>query len=214
MYQGFKIALIVPVLDEELKIGEVVRRAPREIVDEVLVVDDGSKDRSREVARAGGATVLAMGATIGVGAALRAGFLWARRRRFDLIVVCAGNNKDAPEEIPRLLDPIVDGADFVQGSRFLSGGRTGGMPLYRQVATRLHPLLFSLTSGGSPSRPTASARSAARCSTIRASASTRAGSTPTSSSPICTGRRSASATARPRCRSPRSIRPRRSATPR
>jgi dolichol-phosphate mannosyltransferase len=147
MYQGFKIALIVPVLDEELKIGEVVRRAPREIVDEVLVVDDGSKDRSREVARAGGATVLAMGATIGVGAALRAGFLWARRRRFDLIVVCAGNNKDAPEEIPRLLDPIVDGADFVQGSRFLSGGRTGGMPLYRQVATRLHPLLFSLTSG-------------------------------------------------------------------
>ncbi len=58
---------------------------------------------------------------------------------------CAGNNKDAPEEIPRLLDPIVDGADFVQGSRFLAGGRTGGMPLYRHFATRLHPLLFSLT---------------------------------------------------------------------
>src|SRR5204862_5073796 len=51
------------------------------------------------------------------------------------------------EELPRLLDPIVDGADFVQGSRFLAGGRTGGMPLYRHVATRLHPLLFSLTAG-------------------------------------------------------------------
>jgi len=62
-------------------------------------------------------------------------------------VVIAGNNKDAPEEIPRLLDPIINGADFVQGSRFLAGGRAGGMPLYRHVATRLHPLLFSLTSG-------------------------------------------------------------------
>jgi dolichol-phosphate mannosyltransferase len=144
MYRGLKVVLIAPVLDEEVKIGEVVRRAPRDIVDEVLVVDDGSKDRSAEVARARGATVLPMNATIGVGAALRAGFAWARERGFDVIVVCAGNNKDAPEEIPRLLDPIAGGADFVQGSRFLDGGRTGGMPVYRQVATRVHPILFSL----------------------------------------------------------------------
>src|SRR5262252_7050600 len=101
MYRGLKVCLIAPVLDEEVKIGEVVRRAPRDIVDTVLVVDDGSKDRSPEVARAGGAEVLAMGATVGVGAALRAGFAWARGggRGFDVIVVIAGNNKDAPEEI-------------------------------------------------------------------------------------------------------------------
>ena len=147
MYQGLKVVLIAPVLDEEVKIGEVVRRAPRDIVDTVLVVDDGSTDRSPEVARAGGAEVLAMGATVGVGAALRAGFSWARQRKFDVIVVIAGNNKDAPEEIPRLLDPIVEGADFVQGSRYLAGGQTGGMPLYRQFATRLHPMLFSLSVG-------------------------------------------------------------------
>jgi dolichol-phosphate mannosyltransferase len=147
MYKGLKVVLIAPVLDEEVKIKEVVRRAPRDIVDAVLVVDDGSKDGSVEVARAGGAEVLSMGATVGVGAALRAGFMWAKERGFDVIVVIAGNNKDSPEEITRLLDPIVDGADFVQGSRFLAGGRTGGMPLYRHFATRLHPMLFSLTAG-------------------------------------------------------------------
>ena len=147
MYKGLRVVLIAPVLNEEKKIGEVVRRAPRDVVDEVLVVDDGSTDRSPDVARELGATVLPMGRVAGVGAALLAGFRWAKQHGFDVIVVIAGNNKDAPEEIPRLLDPIVEGADFVQGSRYLAGGQTGGMPLYRQFATRLHPMLFSLSVG-------------------------------------------------------------------
>ena len=69
--------------------------------------------------------------------------------RFDVAVVMAGNNKDSPEEIPILLDPIIEGrADFVQGSRFLKRDRNfGPMPLYRRVATRIHPLLFSWVAG-------------------------------------------------------------------
>jgi dolichol-phosphate mannosyltransferase len=146
MYRGLSVIAMAPVLDEERKIGEVVRRTPRPLVDELLVIDDGSRDGSREVARAGGAAVREMGRTVGVGAALRAGYRHAVERGYDVAVVMAGNNKDAPEEIPLLLDPIADGrADFVQGSRFLKReANFGAMPRYRRLATRLHPLLFSL----------------------------------------------------------------------
>jgi hypothetical protein len=87
-----------------------------------------------------------MGATLGVGAALRAGYEHAINHGYEVTVTVAGNNKDAPEEIPLLLDPIAeDRADFVQGSRFLRhGGKFGAMPVYRQIATRFHPVVFSL----------------------------------------------------------------------
>jgi dolichol-phosphate mannosyltransferase len=146
MYRGLSVAAIVPVLDEERKIAEVLRRTPRDSVDEILVVDDGSADRSADVARSLGAHVISMGRTAGVGAALRKGFAHALGAGHDVLVVMAGNNKDAPEEIPLLLDPIADGrADVVQGSRFLKRHADfGAMPRYRRLATRIHPLLFSL----------------------------------------------------------------------
>ena len=158
---------IAPVLDEEEKIREVVRRTPRDIVDEVLVVDDGSRDGSAAVAREEGARVHSMGRVAGVGAAIRQGYRLAREGGFDVAVVMAGNNKDSPEEIPLLLDPIADGrADFVQGSRFLKrDANFGPMPAYRKVATRVHPWLFSLVAGRLVSESTNGFR-ALRCSVL------------------------------------------------
>jgi len=146
MYRGLKVLGIAPCLDEEVKIGKVVERIPRDVVDEMLVVDDGSTDRSAQVARDRGATVISLGKIEGVGAAIRRGYQYAVEKNYDVAVVMAGNNKDSPEEIPMLLDPIADGrAEFVQGSRFLKRNADfGEMPLYRRVATRVHPLLFSL----------------------------------------------------------------------
>jgi len=148
MYRDLRVLAIAPVLDEKLKIGSVVERVPSEVVDETLVVDDGSIDGSPDVARSKGATVIELGETLGVGAAIRRGYRYAIDNGFDVAVVMAGNNKDSPEEIPLLLEPIASGeADLVQGSRWLSNQNDfGDMPLYRRIATRLHPALFRLIS--------------------------------------------------------------------
>lgn len=112
---------------------------------DLLVMDDGSTDGSLDSIRALGVRVVSSATNRGIGAAMKESFQLALDGGYDVVIIMAGNNKDDPEEIGRLLDPIVrQGFDFVQGSRWLEGGGHGRMPLYRRVATRLHPFLFSI----------------------------------------------------------------------
>jgi dolichol-phosphate mannosyltransferase len=138
--------LAAPVaFNEETKIGSVLNRFVPGLVDEILVVDDASTDATPQIVVKNGAKLISHKSRRGVGAAIRSAIKYARENTFDVIVILAGNDKDRPTEIPRLLEPIVYGGyDFVQGSRYLPGGQFGNMPYYRQIATRMHPLLFSL----------------------------------------------------------------------
>lgn len=132
--------------NEEKKIGSVLDRFTPGLVDEIVVVNDASTDRTAEVIREKGATLLSHDRRRGAGAAIRTAIRYAQQRGYDVIVILAGNDKDRPSEIPRLLAAIRDeGCDFVQGSRYLKGGEFGKMPVYRRLATGyVHPLLFSL----------------------------------------------------------------------
>jgi dolichol-phosphate mannosyltransferase len=121
---------------------------PKEAAAEVVVVSDASDDGTDDEARAAGATVLRHERTLGVGAAIRTGLEYGLEKGYDVLVVMAGNDKDDPTEIPKLAAPIFErGADYVQGSRYASGGRSGKMPLHRVVLTRAYPWLVRLVTG-------------------------------------------------------------------
>jgi len=145
VYRDHWVIALIPAFNEEGKIGRVVDRCKSGVADEILVIDDCSTDATACIARAHGANVRSTPFRGGVGTALREGFLYAREKDFDVAIILAGNNKDEPQEIPSLLDPICEGEqDIVVGSRYLPGAVCGGdMPHYRRLATRLHPWLMS-----------------------------------------------------------------------
>ena len=108
MYKNRKILLVAPALNEKGKIEQVADKVPYDIVDKFLVVDDGSTDGTPDIARAHGADVLVHDRCMGVGTAIRDGYRLAADEGFDIVVIIAGNAKDDPREISRLLDPICD----------------------------------------------------------------------------------------------------------
>ncbi len=134
--------------NEGIKIETTVSRIVAATNYASLVVDDGSNDGSIEKLRQFQVNILSSKQNHGVGSSMKRAFEYALENQYDVIVIMAGNNKDDPAEIPRLLDPIFQGGcDFVQGSRFLHGGAHGNMPAYRRLATRVHPALFSFVVG-------------------------------------------------------------------
>ena len=113
-----KLVVTIPALNEEKTIAQVVSGVPRDIGGvsevEVLVVNDGSTDRTAYLADAAGALVLNVSGRPGLGTVFRTGLERAMRRGADIIVNIDGDGQFDPADIPKLVKPILDGdADFV-----------------------------------------------------------------------------------------------------
>jgi Glycosyl transferase family 2/Type I phosphodiesterase / nucleotide pyrophosphatase len=135
---GGRCLAIVVARDEEPAIGGVLAAVPREACGmplDVLVVDDGSRDRTAAIARAHGAEVHSHACSRGVGAALRTGLELARERGYAAAAYIDGDGEYDAAEIRRVLEPVARGrADYVCGSRFL--GTRDGMSWHRSLANR------------------------------------------------------------------------------
>jgi len=142
---------IIPVYGQTNTIGKVLSKFEDSMVDEIcLVVDCPTKVLLREIEISSKkidvpVRIIKNLRRMGVGYAIREGIQHALIHEFDIIVVMAGNDKDDPREIPRLLLPILkEGYDYVQGSRFLLGGRRVKNPILRGIFSRVYPFLWTL----------------------------------------------------------------------
>lgn len=137
---GTRIAVIIPVLDEEEGLPLVLAEVPRDLVDDVVVVDNGSSDRSVEVALSAGARVVHE-ARRGYGAACLAGI--AATPDSEVIVFMDGDHSDFPEDLRVLLPPLLDGrADLVIGSRMLRPESRAALLPQARFGNRLAALLL------------------------------------------------------------------------
>ena len=137
-----RIAVVIPAFNEGERVGRVVERIPRELVDDIIVVDDHSTDATAEESIRNGATHVVSCASHGVGAAIKTGYWEALKRGADVLVVVAGDGQHDPREIPRILEPALNGnADYVVGDRLSSSLHETDMTTFRYVGNRMLSLL-------------------------------------------------------------------------
>lgn len=138
------ICAVIPALDEEGAIGPVVAGlAPH--VDRVIVIDNGSRDRTAEVAAAAGALVIPV-AVRGYGAACLAGAARARELGAAVVLFLDGDGSDDPADAPRLVAPVREGhADLVLGVR--TAVESGAMAPAQRLGNWLAPLAMRLFTG-------------------------------------------------------------------
>ena len=142
---ALRVTIVMPARNEEASIGLVLDEIPRDLVREVIVVDNGSTDRTAEVARAHGATVVSEPVP-GYGGACLAGIARTDRST-DVIVILDADHSDYPADLPALLAPLAAGeTDFVIGSRVLGGAEPGSLPWNQRfgnwLACRLMHMLY------------------------------------------------------------------------
>ncbi len=123
----------MPAYNEEKYIGSVILQA-RQFTDEVVVVDDGSSDRTAQVARLAGATVIRHERNSGYGATVQTVLAEAKKRNPDVLVLLDADGQHNPEEISSLVNAIYDGSDVAIGSR---KKKSENIPAYRKFGQNI-----------------------------------------------------------------------------
>ena len=139
-----KVAALIPAYQEERFVADVVRRTRAQLGD-VLVVDDGSGDRTGELAREAGAEVIVHPVNRGKGAAIQTGLKKLALQGFDYALILDADGQHLPEEIPRFLEAAAR-----EGTKLLVGNRmrdTRNMPWHRAATNRFMSAQISLLCG-------------------------------------------------------------------
>lgn len=138
---------VIPALDEEASIGEVIRAIPGDCVREVVVVDNGSRDATARVASEAGATVIHEPRR-GYGRACWAAVEYLRATPPEIVAFLDGDGSDHPEELAGIVRPILEGeADLVVGSRRLGHAQPGSLTPAQRFGNALATGLIHLLSG-------------------------------------------------------------------
>ncbi len=138
MWERQRVAVLVPAFEEESHIGRVLADLPR-WVDDVIVIDDGSRDRTGSIAASFGAPVRVVrhAHNRGVGAALISGYRAALASGADIVAVMAGDGQMCPEELADLVGPVAAGScDYAKGDRTSHPAVRLRMPLWRRLGNR------------------------------------------------------------------------------
>ncbi|WP_240231786.1 glycosyltransferase family 2 protein [Devosia lacusdianchii] len=153
MYRDRSISVVVPAFNEETQINMVIDTMPA-FVDHIVIVNDKSKDRTSEVVRANSAfgagriVLIEHETNQGVGGAIATGYKWSRDNNIDIAVVMAGDAQMNPDDLPGLLDPVVeDRADYTKGNRLVTGEAFKKIPKIRFFGNSALSLLTKIASG-------------------------------------------------------------------
>jgi len=152
MYRGKTIAVIIPAYNEEKLIGKVIETIPA-FVDHIVVVDDASQDQTGEVVKAcekkeARLIYIRHEKNEGVGGAIATGYQWVRDHENDIGVVMAGDAQMDPQDLPKLLDPVVEGeVDYAKGNRLFTGKAWEIIPRTRYLGNAVLSFLTKIASG-------------------------------------------------------------------
>lgn len=139
-----KTAAIIPAYNEQTSIDKVIKEIPKEIITEIIVVDNNSTDNTAEVAKDAGATVI-FEKFQGYGAACLRGIDYCNTKDFEVILFLDGDYSDYPAESKDLLNPIFDDKyDCVIGSRRLGKREKGALPIQSQFGSIIAGVLINL----------------------------------------------------------------------